>query len=283
MYALLITDNQKTDTMVFRSLKVGVVAALIGAATAQVHTDCQPLNRTDCPPDPAFGTEALFTFNASQPSELWQTTVGPVSYSQDNGAQFSINKQGDSPTIRTSFYFFFGRTEVWMKAAPGTGIVSSMMWLSDDLDEVDWEFLGANDTVATTNYFGKGIEDFTHGGTHDMPDGTQSDFHNYTITWTKDKLEWFIDGGSVRVLTYKDAEDGARYPQTPMRMYLGIWAAGDPNSPPGVKAWAGGDTDYGAGPYSMYVQKAHVTDYSSGKEYTYGDKSGSWESIKITE
>jgi hypothetical protein len=62
---------------------------------------------------------------------------GSVSYGS-NGAQFTVAKKGDAPTIETGFYFFFGTAEVKMQAAPGTGIVSSIVLESDDLDEVDW-------------------------------------------------------------------------------------------------------------------------------------------------
>jgi len=31
----------------------------------------------------------------------------------------------------------------------------------------------------------------------------------------------------------------------------------------------------------MYLKAARVTDFSSGKEYSYGDRSGSWKSINI--
>lgn len=43
--------------------------------------------------------------------------------------------------------------------------------------------------------------------------------------------------------------------------------------------WAGGETDYSQGPFSMYVKSMIVTDYSTGSSYSYGDKSGSWQSI----
>jgi hypothetical protein len=33
----------------------------------------------------------------------------------------------------------------------------------------------------------------------------------------------------------------------------------------------------------MTVQKVRVQDFHTGKEYSYGDRSGSWESIKVTE
>jgi len=42
-----------------------------------------------------------------------------------------------------------------MQAAAGTGIVSSIVLQSDDLDEVDWEMIGGNTTFVETNFFGK--------------------------------------------------------------------------------------------------------------------------------
>ncbi|KAG6005639.1 hypothetical protein E4U54_000302 [Claviceps lovelessii] len=255
-------------------------AAMLALARAQVQSDCNPMQR-DCPPNPAFGTNHLFQFNSTPDSALWDTTAGVVNYDAKNGASFTIAKQGDSPTIRTKFYFFFGRTEIWLKVAGGRGIISSMMWLSDDLDEVDWEFLGSNKTFATTNYFGKGRQDYKNGGSHPMS-GMQDDFHNYTTLWTRESIQWFIDGNHVRTLNAQDANSTHNYPQTPMRMSIGIWAGGDPSLPEGTREWAGGDTDYAMGPYTMLLRSAQITDFSTGKEYTYGDRSGSWQSIKIT-
>lgn len=265
--------------MRFPKLALAAAALLGHHVRAQVHTDCNPLEK-DCPANPAWGTSHLFSFNATPSNDLWETTAGKVTFDADKGAGFTITKQGDSPTIRTKFYFFFGRTEILLKVAPGRGIVSSMMWLSDDLDEVDWEFLGSNTTFATTNYFGKGRQDWRNGGAHPMT-GMQDDYHNYTTVWTKEQIDWFIDGNHVRTLVAKDANNTENYPQTPMRMSVGIWAGGDPSLPEGTRKWAGGDTDYASGPYTMYLKAARVTDFSSGKEYSYGDRSGSWKSINI--
>jgi hypothetical protein len=69
--------------------------------------------------------------------DKWTTTAGKVNTGAD-GAVFTINKQGDAPTIQSDFYLFYGSVEVTMKAAPGTGIVSSIVLESDTLDEVDW-------------------------------------------------------------------------------------------------------------------------------------------------
>lgn len=42
-----------------------------------------------------------------------------------DGAEFTIAQKGDAPTIQSKFYIFFGEVEVWLKAAPGHGVVSS--------------------------------------------------------------------------------------------------------------------------------------------------------------
>ncbi|KAK3331454.1 glycoside hydrolase family 16 protein [Apodospora peruviana] len=254
---------------------------LVQLVTAQVTTDCQPLNVT-CPPNPALGMELYTHFNTTPKASIWETHVGTVNYNAANGAELTINKQGDSPTIRTKFYFFWGRTEIWMKASHGTGIISSIMFLSDDLDEIDWEFMGGDNVNATTNYFGKGHQDFHNGASHAIG-GVQDDYHNYTTVWTKDALHFYIDTNLVRTLLPKDANNTLYYPQTPMRLSIGIWAGGDPTLPEGTRQWAGGDTDYSKGPYTMFVKSAMVEDFSSGKEYTYSDKTGSWQSIKISE
>ncbi|TDZ29613.1 putative extracellular glycosidase [Colletotrichum spinosum] len=256
-----------------------LLASLAHPVLAQTSTDCNPMEK-DCPADPAFGMDYNFNFNTTPSTDAWKMKVGPIKYTAENGAEFTINKQGDSPTLQSKFYFFFGRTEVHLKAATGKGIVSSMMWLSDTLDEVDWEFLGVKND-ALSNYFGKGVEDWHNGAEHPVSGSIHDDFHNYTCVWTKDQLEWWVDGAKVRTLLPAEANNTKAYPQTPMRISLGIWAGGDPRMAQGTREWAGGDTDYAAGPYTMYVKSAQVTDYSSGKEYTFGDRTGSWESIKV--
>jgi hypothetical protein len=269
----------------FRASAAALLAwsALVGNAAAQVTTPCFPMNVT-CPPDPAFGMAYTFNFNMTPNVNAWKTKVGPVTYSPDTGASFKITKMGDSPTIETKFYYFWGRTEVIMKAARGTGVISSIMLLSDNLDEIDWEFFGGNETIAQSNYFGKGfIPEIPNAEYHQVAGGVLNDYHNYTSVWTKDFLDFYIDGNRVRRLLPADANNTYYYPQTPMRLSIGIWAGGDPRLPKGTREWAGGDTDYSQGPFEMLVKSAHIEDFSNGKEYTYTDKSGSWESIKITE
>ncbi len=256
--------------------------ALFQTTLAQVEspTGCYPRNET-CAPVPALGMDVGFNFNQTPKANVWETKVGPVTYDPQTGAAFTINKQGESPTIRSKFFMFFGRTEIWMKPSQGTGVISSIMFLSETLDEIDWEFFGSNKTHGQSNYFGKGDPDYHNAGYHVVPGGVQAAYHNFTTDWTKDYLDFYIDGNKVRRILPKDADGGNKYPQTPMILSIGIWAGGDPNLPKGTREWAGGDTDYSKGPYTMFVKSVSVHDYTSGKEYSYGDRSGSWQSIKV--
>jgi beta-glucanase (GH16 family) len=107
-------------------------------------------------------------------------------------------------------------------------------------------------------------------------------FHTYSIDWTSERIEWLLDGDVVRTLEYADALDGANYPQTPMRIRIGIWAGGDPDNSEGTIEWAGGETDYTTSPFSMYVESVDIINYNPASSYKYTDKTGAYTSIKAS-
>lgn len=173
----------------------------------------------------------------------------------------------------------FGHVDYEIQAAPGVGIVSSAILQSDCLDEIDWEWLGADDAHAQTNYFGKGITTTYNRGTDCDASNNQDEFHKYSIDWTSEQIVWQVDGVTIRAMTYAEAETG-QYPQTPMYIKVGSWSGGDPSNPPGTIQWAGGVTNYADGPYTMYLKSIVATDYSTGTQYTYSGTSGTWQSIR---
>ena len=127
----------------------------------------------------------------------------------------------------------FGHVDVVLQAAPGVGMVSSMVLESNDLDEIDLEWLGADNTQVQSNYFGKGqTTTYNRGAFHPNPNN-QNGFNTYSVDWTADQIEWQINGNTVRVLTAADAETN-QYPQTPMQLKLGVWSGGDPSNAPGT-------------------------------------------------
>ncbi|KAF3771445.1 family 16 glycoside hydrolase [Cryphonectria parasitica EP155] len=262
-----------------QSLALGL--SLISTAAAQTSTSCNPTEKT-CPSDAGLD-QTSYTVDFTQgASSDWNMTYGTATYNSTDGAAFTITEEGDAPTMQSNFYIFFGEISVLMKTAPGTGIVSTAILESDDLDEVDWEFLGGEATNVQTNYFGKG-NTTTYDREQDVTiSDSQTEFHNYTLVWTEETLTWLVDGESVRTLAYADAVDGTNYPQTPMRVKLGIWAGGDPNNSEGTIEWAGGETDYTQGPFTAYVKSVSIVNYNPAESYTYGDLSGSYESIELS-
>lgn len=152
--------------------------------------------------------------------------------------------------------------------------------------QIDWEWVGTEPGQVETNYF-RGGDDGTYdrGGKHQIASLATS-FHKYTLEWTKDKMEWSVDGKVVRVQTA--AKAGGKFPQSPMRVRIGPWSANS-QSPEGVKSWAGGVAQFDKGPFLAYYKSAAIADYAGGdklatggiKEYVYGDKTATHESIKV--
>lgn len=208
-----------------------------------------------------------------------------MTYDPSLGAVFTINKETEAPTFTSTGYIFFGRVDVVARASVGTGVVTSFVLQSDDLDEIDWEWLGGDDTQVQTNYFSKGDTTTYDRGGFSGVGSPQADFHTYTIDWTAEKLDWIIDGTVVRTLNYADAKGGASYPQTPMQIKLGTWVAGRKDAPEGTVQWAGGYTDFSQAPFNGYYKSVTVKDYMNGAKsagsYVYGDQTGTYQSIKI--
>ncbi|OJJ54936.1 hypothetical protein ASPSYDRAFT_116742, partial [Aspergillus sydowii CBS 593.65] len=258
------------------------VAAGIQSCTAQTYTECNPTEKT-CPANDGLASWSFYTdFTTGADSfDGWTVAAGDVT-STSLGAEFTINEQGDAPTIETDFYFMFGYFEVVMRAANGTGIVSTAILESDDLDEIDWEQVSTFDNEIQTNYFGKGnTTSYDRATTVSVTSPTET-FHTYGISWTAERTQWYVDGNLVRTLNYADAVSGTNYPQTPMRPRIGIWAGGDPNNAEGTIQWAGGETDYTQAPFTMYVQSVRIINYTPAESYTWTDMTGSYESIRAS-
>jgi beta-glucanase (GH16 family) len=123
--------------------------SLIAPSLAQTWSNCNPTTRSDCPPDSALGKTVNIDFSSASDSF---TAQGNPTYGKD-GVSFTIAKSGDSPQLTSKWYIMFGKVEISVKAAPGAGIVSSFVLQSDTLDEIDWEWLGADPDEVQSNYF----------------------------------------------------------------------------------------------------------------------------------
>jgi Glycosyl hydrolases family 16 len=182
----------------------------------------------------------------------------------------------------------FGQVDVFLKASAGQGIVSSFILESDDLDEIDWEWLGSTDSSVESNFFGKGnTTTYDRAIYHNVATPIET-WHNYSIVWTAENTKWYIDGALQRTLNFGDplAVYGKNYPQTPMRVKMGNWvgcasvAAETATATAGTCSWAGGHATFGTTTWTMLVANVTIHDFGCGGDYTYSDLTGDWQSIK---
>ncbi|TVY87404.1 putative glycosidase [Lachnellula willkommii] len=258
--------------MRFTTATATAVLSALQVVNAQTSTTCNPLKKT-CPGDSGIGNGKPFDTDFTKVTGTdaptgWTYADGTtMSYDSTNGANFKISTKTDAPTISTSKYIMFGNVSVYAKASPGTGIVSSFVMESDDLDEIDWEWLGSNDASVESSFFGKGNVTTSDRAIYHHIANAVTGWHTYNIEWTKDYIKWYVDDILVRILPYDDPTTikGTQFPQTPMKIKLGTFVES-------------ASFDSGAS-YSMYVKKITISDAGCGGTYTYTDRTGSYGSI----
>ncbi|KIW77837.1 hypothetical protein Z517_07670 [Fonsecaea pedrosoi CBS 271.37] len=272
------------------SLALAALIAFLRLVNADSSSACNPLNGP-CPAIPGLSNSEYFvdfTQQTTTPADWILADYATVGYGSPNGANFTFAKRYDAPYIWTRFYVLFGRIEVVVQAAPGAGIITSAVMMSDDLDEIDWEWSGNNfagsSGAVQTNYFGKGQIGYSDRGSQPAVDDPEHKFHTYTLDWTPEKLVWSIDGVAVRTLKNTGATTGSyQYPQTPSRLHLGLWCSGDPNTAAGTVHWGGGYTNFSAAPFSAYVKSVKITTSKTCSSWQYPSPfDGTWQSVQCT-
>jgi hypothetical protein len=123
--------------MKYSTSAAALALAAIPLATAQTFSDCNPIERTDCPTKAGLNAAEYFVDFTKGAPVGWTVTSNALEYGPE-GAKFSIKAIGEGPTIQTDWHILGGYVEVVLKAAPGAGVVSSMVLQSDVLDEIDW-------------------------------------------------------------------------------------------------------------------------------------------------
>lgn len=231
---------------------------------AKEFKPCNPVTSDDCEGiNTALSKSIVDTFKAPSPFFEIFSERGATQFS-NGGLTLTIDKRWDNPSVRSNFYILFGKVEVIAKSAAGQGIISSVFLQSDDLDEIDLEWIGGAGDSVQSNYFVKGnTVDYARGSYHSVQ-GCHDQFHNYTIDWSINKLSFYIDGVEVRTVPNDESVQPYGYPQTPMAVFIGTWVGGDPDNQPGTISWAGGLTDMSEAPFTMEIERIIVTDYSSG-------------------
>lgn len=77
---------------------------------------------------------------------------------------------------------------------------------------------------------------------------TFDDWHTYEIDWTPEQVQWIVDGEVKRTLmksdTFNETANRYQFPQTPARLQMSLWPAGQASNAEGTIDWAGGVIDW---------------------------------------
>tara|TARA_R110000787_G_scaffold74486_6_gene165542 strand:+ start:15012 stop:15833 length:822 start_codon:yes stop_codon:yes gene_type:complete len=145
------------------------------------------------------------------PSVSLEINRNPVDHQPYSGAE--VQKTG---------FYGYGRYEVVMQAAAGSGVVSSFFThtdatFGDPHDEIDIEFLGNDTHRLHANIFADGE---TAGSIYiDLPFDAADAPHLYAFDWQPESVRWYVDGKLVQTVT----SDQRQIPQTPGRVIMNIW------------------------------------------------------------
>lgn len=141
-----------------------------------------------------------------------------------------------------------------------------------------------------------------NGGRHKVDgEDTYNDWHTYEIDWRPDATDWIIDGKVVRTLkkseTFNETSSQYQYPQTPSRLQMSLWPAGQPSNAKGTIEWAGGVIDWNSQDIQDYgydfavVGEVSVECYdppvganiNGNKSYIYTDIAATNDTIEVTD
>ncbi|KAJ5609767.1 glycosidase crf2 [Penicillium herquei] len=220
----------------------------------------------------------------------------------ENGSLLmTMPKESVGTLFANNHYLWYGSVSGKIKSSRGKGVVTAFILLSDVKDEIDYEWVGADLTGVQTNYYWQGVLDWHNSANVSVSgDDTFDDWHTYEINWQPDQLQWIVDGNVMRTLnkadTYNETSKQYQYPQSPSRLQMSIWPAGQASNAPGTIAWAGGEIDWDSediqndGYYYATVGQIDIVcaDIPSGasvtgnNSYVYTSTSGMESDVEVT-
>lgn len=139
---------------------------------------------------------------------------------EDGAMALTVSKAESSyfgAEYRSNETYSYGMYSVCMKAANGSGLISSFfVYTGDPWDEIDIEFLGKDTTQVQFNYYTNGVGG--HEYVYDLGFDAAEEFHEYAFLWEPDAITWYVDGVEVYTATVD-------IPSHPAQIMMNVWNA----------------------------------------------------------
>jgi beta-glucanase (GH16 family) len=85
----------------------------------------------------------------------WVAQGEPLEY--NGNVLLTMPAHSVGTVLASTSYMWYGNVKANLKTSRGAGVVTAFILLSDVKDEIDYEFVGTDLTVAQTNYYFQGI------------------------------------------------------------------------------------------------------------------------------
>lgn len=161
-----------------------------------------------CPPVPALGETIHIDFRNRSLGDYIAKINGPLDFGLNGtGLVLFVTGETDAPNVEVPKHIFFGRVDVEMRSAPGPGIVTTLILTSPDLNEVSFEWTGANDKTVQTSFLSKANVTLYDRVLYHPVDTSSTNFHTYSFSWGTRWLQWLVDGNVIRTINYRKEDD----------------------------------------------------------------------------
>ncbi|GAA5988404.1 hypothetical protein JCM10908_003550 [Rhodotorula pacifica] len=207
--------------------------------------------------------------------------LGLVTVDGTQGASaltLSLAEGKNGTTITSTRSVLYGNVTARIRSVSGPGTLTSFTLLSGTADEILFEFTTNSTEIAQTAYFSRGdVDGYKSGQAVDVTDRAEK-YHDYTFAWSPEQIVWLVDGLPVRNVSRDDTASGwmdktYKFPRSPARIRLSIWAAGDADQPENVIKFAGGPISWNA---SEYTQKGYYASYVSSVKVDCAAPDAAW-------
>ncbi|KAI8076589.1 concanavalin A-like lectin/glucanase domain-containing protein [Gilbertella persicaria] len=150
-----------------------------------------------------------------------------------------------SPTFVSEYLIHYGKVTFELKTAGTPGAVTAAILMAPTGgDEIDFEMLGGGTDNIQSNFFYGPVPIYNANSQSTTIGDASSAFHSYTIEWSPQKIQFYIDGTLIRSSTnqYSCQSGGeCEFPVYPSAVKFGIW---DASNPAGTAQWARGPIDW---------------------------------------
>jgi endo-1,3-1,4-beta-glycanase ExoK len=176
--------------------------------------------------------------------------------------QAALGEPYSSGNYQSTGFYGYGCYEASYKPVATPGVVSSVFTFAGPFDnggngshnEIDIEFLGYDTNFLQVNWW-RNDDSYTVG--HEALVGlafdASTEFHRYGFKWTRNGIEWFVDGTSVHQVLDSAADPTPRAEESLQKIMMNVWPVDET-----AAEWAGTFSYPGSPLHGSYDWIRHI-------------------------